>query len=82
MKITKDGFVWLTVHSEKAVELWQKKVFSLFLLYDDDSEGLIESEAQLTKAIANGWQIGIEVGQIENFKEQTNQNKEGGTEDV
>lgn len=82
MKITKDGFVWLTVHSDKAVELWQKEVFSLFILYDDDSESLIESEAQLSKAIACGLQIGIEVGKIENFKGQTNQIKEEGTEDV
>lgn len=70
MKITKDGFVWLTVNADKATEIWQKEVFNLFILYDDDSEGLIESEIQLANAIACGMQIGIEVGQIENLDKQ------------
>lgn len=54
MKITKDGFVWLTVNADKATEIWQKEVFNLFILYDDDSEGLIENEVQLANAIACG----------------------------
>lgn len=70
MKITKDGFVWLTVNADKATEIWQKEVFNLFILYDDDSEGLIENEVQLANAIACGMQIGIEVGQIENLDKQ------------
>lgn len=78
MKITNDGFVWLTVDSKKATEIWQKEVFNLFTLHDDDSETLIESEAQLANAISCGFQIGIEVGQIENHKSTQN----GGTKDV
>lgn len=69
MKITKDGFVWLTITADKAAEIWQKEVFNLFILYDDDSEGLIESEVQLANAIACGMQIGIEVGQIKNLNQ-------------
>lgn len=78
MKITNDGFVWLTVDSKKATEIWQKEVFNQFALHDDDSETLIESEAQLADAISCGFQIGIEVGQIENH--ESNQN--GETKDV
>lgn len=78
MKITNDGFVWLTVNSKKATEIWQKEVFNLFVLHDDDSETLIESEAQLADAISCGFQIGIEVGQIENYESTQN----GETKDV
>lgn len=66
MKITKDGFVWLTVNSEKTLEIWKNGIFNLFILYNDDSEGLIETEAQLTNAVSCGLEIGIEVGQIGN----------------
>lgn len=68
MKITKDGFVWLTVNSDKATEIWKKAVF-MFILYHDDSEGLIESEVQLANAISSGMQIGIEVGQIKKIRQ-------------
>lgn len=70
MKITKDGFVWLTVNSDKATEIWKKAVFNLFILYHDGSEGLIESKIQLANAIACGMQIGIEVGEIEKLDKQ------------
>lgn len=73
MKITKDGFVWLTVNSDKAIEIWQTDMFNLFILYDDDSEGMIESKVDLDNAIAREMQIGIEVGQIETSAQQTNQ---------
>ena len=34
----------------------------LYRLYADDSESLIESEAELESTIKGGYQIGIEVG--------------------
>jgi hypothetical protein len=64
MKITKDNFVWLIV-TDNAVEIWDKKVFDLYILYDDDSESLVENYKELVLAIDNGLQIGIEVGHIE-----------------
>lgn len=64
MKITKDNFVWLIV-TDKAEEIWDKNVFDLYILYDDDSEALVENYKQLVTAIDNGLQIGIEVGHIE-----------------
>lgn len=42
--------------------LWEADVFSLYRLYADDSESLIESEAELESTIKGGYQIGIEVG--------------------
>ena len=63
MKITADGFVWLLV-TEKAKEIWNSGLFSLFVLYDDDSEALIEDFKELELALANGLSIGIEVGHL------------------
>lgn len=61
MKKTADGFVWLLV-TEKAKEVFNSGLFSLFVLYDDDSEALIEEFGDLDKALENGLSIGIEVG--------------------
>lgn len=63
MKITADGFVWLLV-TEKAKEVFNSGLFSLFVLYDDDSEALIEEFEDLDKALENGLSIGIEVGHL------------------
>jgi hypothetical protein len=63
VKVTReDGFVWLLVSAENARKLWEADVFSLYRLYADDSESLIESEAELESTIKGGYQIGIEVG--------------------
>lgn len=64
MKVTRDGFIWLTVDTDKAIEIWKKQVFNLYILYDDDSEALIEAEAQLANAIVRRLRIGIEVGKL------------------
>ena len=63
MKVTADGFVWLLVN-EKAKEIFNSGLFSLFVLYDDDSEALIEEFEDLDKALENGLSIGIEVGHL------------------
>lgn len=63
MKITADGFVWLLI-TEKAKEVFNSGLFSLFVLYDDDSEALIEEFGDLDKALENGLSIGIEVGHL------------------
>lgn len=63
VKVTReDGFVWLLVPAEKVRKLWEADVFALYRLYADDSESLIESEADLESAIEGGYRIGIEVG--------------------
>lgn len=63
MKVTADGFVWLLV-TEKAKEIFNNGLFSLFVLYDDDSESLIEEFDDLNKALENGLSIGVEVGHL------------------
>jgi hypothetical protein len=62
IRVTKnDSFVWLLV-SEKAKEIFASGLFALYVLYDDDSESLIDDYGQLDNALANGLSIGIEVG--------------------
>ena len=63
VKVTReDGFVWLLVSAENARKLWAANAFTLYRLYDDDSESMIESETDLELTIESGNQIGIEVG--------------------
>jgi hypothetical protein len=64
IKITKeDQFVWLIV-TEKAKEIYISGLFELYILHDDDSDSLVEGFGQLTEAIENGQDIGVEVGFI------------------
>jgi len=64
IKITnEDQFVWLIV-TEKAKEIFLSGLFELYVIYSDDSESLIEGFGQLTEALEDGKDIGIEVGFI------------------
>lgn len=63
MKVTADGFVWLLV-TEKAKEVFNSGLFSLYILYEDDSESLIQDFEDLDKALEYGLSIGIEVGHL------------------
>lgn len=64
MKITGDGFVWKLITAEEARKIWDAEIFEIYKLYDDDSEGLIESEEQLLEEIAAGSQLAIEVDNL------------------
>lgn len=61
MKTTKDNFVWLLV-TDKAKEVYLSGLFELYILYNDDSETLVESFSQLSEALEDGLDIGISVG--------------------
>ena len=61
-KVLADGFVWLVISSEQARQLWETQVFNLYTLYDDESEGMIETEEDLEDSIRRSSLIGIEVG--------------------
>nr|DAY86330.1 MAG TPA: hypothetical protein [Caudoviricetes sp.] len=61
-KICADGFVWLVVEHEQARKLYKADAISLYALYNDESEALIESEEKLEETIEKGLQTGIEVG--------------------
>lgn len=66
IKITKeDQFIWLVV-TGKAKEIYLSGLFDLYALYDDDSETLITGFTQLSEALENGLDIGVEVGFISN----------------
>lgn len=62
IKVTeRDSFVWLLV-SEKAKDIYNSGLFALYILYDDESETLVEEYEQLDDALEKGLTIGIEVG--------------------
>lgn len=63
IKIIPDGFCWLLV-TDKAIQVFNTDLFSLFILYDDDSESLIEDLLELELAIVQGCDIGIPLGFI------------------
>jgi hypothetical protein len=62
-----DGFIWLLV-TNKAKEVFNSGLFSLYVLYDDNGEGQAESLDDINEALANGLDIGIEVGHLNDFK--------------
>ena len=64
MKIV-EGFVWLLV-TDKAKEIHRSECFELYALHQDGSESLIESDEQLNRALENGVDIGIDVGDLNN----------------
>lgn len=61
---TSDGFVYLILN-DKAKEILSSGLFELYALYSDGSESLIESSEHLNEVLADGCEIGIEIG----FKE-------------
>lgn len=63
IKINKDGFVWRVVSKKEAHFIWEHQLMELYILYDDDSEGLIESKDALEQALQDGI-VGIEVGHL------------------
>lgn len=66
---TDEPFVWLLV-TEMAKEVWHNGLFDLYILYDDESESQIHAYEDLTRALENGCDIGIEVGHIPPLKQK------------
>ena len=58
----KDGFVYKLVTPDKAQTILYQNLFELYVIYDDDSESLIESLSDLDEAIKQNNEIGIPVG--------------------
>ena len=61
VKLTNDKFVWHLLSVNKAKDFF-KIGYPIFILYDDDSEALINNEEELNDALKNNYQIGMEVG--------------------
>lgn len=70
IKITKeDNYVWEIINYKKAMEIFASDKEEIFILYDDDTEGLVESEEELMKAIERGCTLGIGLGFVSREKE-------------
>ena len=61
MQIIRGGLIWLGV-TEKAKELYASGVFELYLLHEDGSESLIDSDNLLNVALDSGRDVAIFVG--------------------
>jgi len=64
MRVMNDGFVYKVVNGEKAKDIFALGLFELYILWDDDSESLIDTHNELNDALEKGYEIGIEVGNI------------------
>ena len=62
MKVMNDGFVYKVVNGEKAKDIFALGLFELYILWDDDSESLIDTHNELNDALEKGYEIGIPVG--------------------
>ena len=58
------NFVWKIV-TETAKDIFTSGLFPLYVLYEDNSESLINTYEELNNALGNGLSIGIEVGKLE-----------------
>lgn len=66
MKITKDLFVWKIIPHELASHFYYREDSpEVYVLHDDDSETLIDSEEILLDAYYDKSVLGIEVGQLD-----------------
>jgi hypothetical protein len=61
--INSDGFLFLDV-TEKAKEVFQSDCFQLYEIYDDGTEGMIDSHERLNETLEGGGTVAIEVGWI------------------
>lgn len=68
VKITKDGFVWRLLDHEDAKLMFCMGHEEVYVLYNDESESLVESEIDIERGIEAGCQFGLEVGFINNLK--------------
>lgn len=59
--IIRNEFVWLPI-TNKAKEVFASQLFDVYKLYDDGSEGLCESYADINDALEMGIELAIEVG--------------------
>lgn len=57
-----DGFVYKLVSGEKAKDVFAFGLFELYIIWDDDSETLIDNWTSLNEALEKGFDIGIPVG--------------------
>jgi hypothetical protein len=66
MKVMNDGFVYKLVNEEKAKQIFELNLFELYIIWDDDSETLIDDLMLLNEVLERGYEIGIPVGNLNN----------------
>ena len=66
MRVMSDGFIYKLVDGSKAKDIFALGLFELYILWEDDSESLIETHNTLNDALENGYDVGIAVGNINN----------------
>jgi hypothetical protein len=66
MKVMNDGFVYKLVNEEKAKQIFELNLFDLYIIWDDDSETLIDDLMLLNEVLERGYEIGIPVGNLNN----------------
>ena len=59
---TSEGFIFAIVEEQEVREAFKANESIYFVLYDDDTEALIESEEDINNAIHNGNKFGAEIG--------------------
>jgi hypothetical protein len=66
MKIlqTEEGFLWGVV-TDKAVDFWELNLGALYVLYEDGTEAMVETIADIEEALSNDMDIAIEIGYVE-----------------
>lgn len=63
--VKNDGFVWIDI-TQEAKEIFFSNALELYVLYDDNTESLIESVDEINEAIELGLIIAIEGGYFKN----------------
>lgn len=65
LKITKkDRFVWKVIDANYAIKLYNLNIESIYRLYEDDSESLVEDVSE----ISEDGVYGIEIGFLKDIK--------------
>lgn len=59
---TTEGFIFAIVEEQEVREAFKVNESLYFVLYDDDTEALVESEEDIDEAIRNGNKFGAEIG--------------------
>tara|TARA_R110000803_G_scaffold56959_3_gene114667 strand:+ start:9845 stop:10147 length:303 start_codon:yes stop_codon:yes gene_type:complete len=68
IKTMSDGYNFFTITKEQAERVYKAEAFSLYAIFDDDSESLLESLDEIVEAFDMGVDVGIEIGHIKKPK--------------
>ena len=61
MTVIRSGIFYKIV-TKNAIVLWDLDLFTMYALYEDDTEAVVEDRDDLKKLLEQGVEIGVEVG--------------------